>query len=754
MGKELRAGGQRRRMTVIAVMVGCLGLLGVAVFQAAPASQAVEFIPVGHWIYHVADESAYHVDGSTGQVDARVNVPGAEAESQVAQGNGSGYVVERKRITIFDESTLHVEDAVDAPSTERPVVLEVAGGPYLVYRNAGQVVRLGNPMATVAAGGPLTDPVALADGTVWLHRIDTGALCALPRDATRLSCPVRLEQQHQGLLTVVGGRAALVDTTADTLSLVTDNGFGAARPIGFDLPATARVAASDANGRLAVLDAEHGTMKLVDTAGLDGRPESAPVEIELPGDGEYVGPVAASNVVAVVDTATNELLTYDSAGEHRETMRLPAEEGSPRLVSGEDDRIYVDSPDGSRVLVVDGRSGSVQDVPVVIEDPDASETVSAPDAGAPDEQPGVPERQPRNDEQDENRSDDRSDEPDRTREQRRTETPAREREVVEESEVDSTPPVASATPPGAPGGVSAVAGHQSATVSWRPAAPNGAPVTAYHLSWPGGSMRVDGSAGQAAVSGLTNGTAYPIAVVAENSAGRGPGASAAAVIPLRAAAAPTVTVPSQFGLQPVTWNQPDLYGGTLVHYLVSVTDQADQTTTEPTITLTSFNNDAGTVTVRAVTRFGPSGASTVTGEPGSAKIPSPLDFPGVTITRVAWVAPGGDEVAVTVDVTSESPATCDLTVTGSPKTSAPCQGRTTFTVAGVVPNAATGTIQVMVVAKNSGGFNGAPAQWMGAPEAAPAGGGFVLWLGPGALAATHWWTSRRRNRDDRRETVS
>ena len=730
MGEDRRARG--RGLTVTAVVVACLGLLGVAVFREAPASQAVEFIPVGHWVYRVADEAAYHVDGSTGQVDARVGVPGAEADSQVAQGNGAGYVVERKRITIFDESTLHVEDAVEPPATERPVVLEVAGGPYLVYRNAGQVVRLGDPMATVAAGGPLTDPVATRDGTVWLHRIDSGALCALPRGATRLSCPARMEQQHQGLLTVVGDRAAVVDTTADTVTLVHDDGFGVSRPLGFDVPATARVAAADAGGRLAVLDAEHDRMHLVDTAGLDGRPESAPIEVDLPEGGEFDGPVAAANVVAVVNTAANELLTYDSTGERRETTKLPDKEGAPRLVSGEDDRIYVDSPDGSHVLVVDGSDGSVLDVPVVVDDPDADEEVR----GETEEDTPTTSTSPTSPTQ--GRDEPRDDEPSREREE-----PRRERTPVEEPEVQAAPPpVASATPPGAPGAVSAVAAHQSATVTWRAAADNGAPVSAYHLTWPGGSLRVAGTAGRATVTGLTNGTSYRIAVAAENSAGRGPSAAAAAVMPLRAAAAPTVSIPAQFGLQPVTWNQPNLYGGTLVHYVVSVTGQADQTTTEPRITLTSFNNYTGVVTVRAVTRFG---TKTLTGEPGSTEIPSPLDFPSGQITRVAWSAPGS--VAVTYTVTSQSPATCEVTVTGAEPVSGPCADTTTTTVPGV-PEPPAGSVQVVVKITNATGGNGAPVSWIGIPE--PASGGFVLWLGPGALAVAHWWTNRRRRKETRR----
>src|SRR2546430_993938 len=88
-----------------------------------------------------------------------------------------------------------------AATPRRPVVREVVGGPYLVYRNAGQIVRLGDPVATVPASGQVSAAVTTSDGTLWVSRSD-GALCQLPKGAARLACPAQIPQGHKGSLSV------------------------------------------------------------------------------------------------------------------------------------------------------------------------------------------------------------------------------------------------------------------------------------------------------------------------------------------------------------------------------------------------------------------------------------------------------------------------------------------------------------------------------------------------------------------------
>ena len=86
---------------------------------------------------------------------------------------------------------------------------------------------------------------------------------------------------------------------------------------------------------------------------------------------------------------------------------------------------------------------------------------------------------------------------------------------------------AAATVPGAPTGVTAVAGNASANVSWTAPPDGGSPITSYTITpyigrWPRPRRPITGSppATSTTVTGLTNGTAYTFTVTATNAIGR------------------------------------------------------------------------------------------------------------------------------------------------------------------------------------------------------------------------------------------
>lgn len=647
-----RMTGAARARTVIALLVGCcIGVVGLAVLGQAPQVQGLDFTQSGHWVYSSGLQSALHVDGATGQVDAQAGVPGAAQGSQVVQGDSSGFVVGRSRITEFSKSTLSVSSASNAPAPEVPVGLEVAGGPYLVYRNAGQLVRLGDPPATVPAGGPLANPVATSEGTVWLLREDNGAVCDLPRGSIELACPARLPQGHTGELTTVGDQPEVLDLTARVIESVGANGLGAGMPVGITLSASARVADNAVDGRLAVLDVGERKLVLIDPAG-----RSDPVTVPL-GLGTYTGPVAVSHTVAVVDQTSHRMLTYDSRGKQTGTTAVPGPDGSSRLTAGQDSRIYVDSPDGSHVLVVNGQNGSVVDV-----------NVNSPSSGTP------------------------------------TGGRSSNAQSSSPSTVDAPPVVANATPPGAPSGVSAVAEDRSARVSWGAARPNGAPVTDYRLSWSGGSMTVGGASQHAVVAGLANGTAYTFTVVAENSAGAGAAASSGSVVPGMAADAPGVSTSVSGTDLSVSWTAPDLHGASLVHYLVSVTGQGEQTVSG---TSASYSGLSGTVsvTVRAITQYGSGGLLTGRAAARSVSMPT-VTAPTVKITGVRST----NALIVTVDATGGA-ATCQANFLGVVSPWTACSGSTDLTISNVFW---AGSITITVTIKNAVGSSS--DSWTGTPS--------------------------------------
>lgn len=490
----------RGRAPVAVLTAICVVAVGVAVNGAAGGS-GIEFLKSGHWVLNSALEAAFHVDGTTKQVNAEVPVPGAEPGSVVVRGGTSGYVVGRGTITEFGESTLRVEGTTAAPNDqEMPVVVAAEGGPYLVYRDQAVVVRLGDDHAVVPVGGKLGNPVATEDGTLWLHQTDTGALCQLPKGTTVPSCPASVPAGHAGGLTVVGGRPLFVDTTADTVNLLEGNGLGRSPPLGADVPDATRVASGDVDGRVSILDPA-GTLYLVDAAALvDNRPAAKSVVVDLE-DGQYTGPETTGSTIAVLDHRSGTLRTYDSDGSEREAKTVPKENGTPRLTKAEDSRVYVEGGEGRNVLVVDP-GGTVSEVPVTSSGKPTSRT-TVPEE--PEEPPATEEPPP-------------AVEPP---------PPVITEEETPQQQEPPPPPVVAAGPPGAPG-VGAEAGSGTVVVTWSEAPDNGAPVTAYHLTWNGGTLTAGAGERTATLTGLANGTAYTVTVVAENRVGRGPGASASA----------------------------------------------------------------------------------------------------------------------------------------------------------------------------------------------------------------------------------
>src|SRR5205085_11149608 len=92
-----------------------------------------------------------------------------------------------------------------------------------------------------------------------------------------------------------------------------------------------------------------------------------------------------------------------------------------------------------------------------------------------------------------------------------------------------------ATVPGAPTGVSAVAGNAQATVSFSaPASTGGAAITSYTVTASPGGKTAGGSSGPITVTGLTNGTSYAFTVTPTSSVGTGPASSPSNAVTPRA----------------------------------------------------------------------------------------------------------------------------------------------------------------------------------------------------------------------------
>jgi hypothetical protein len=623
----IRAG----RGVVGAVALACVGLVVFALVGATGGKvPALAFTQSGHWVYNQLLGAVFHVDGGSMQVDARVELPDAGEGTHVTlQGADHGFTVGGGGIKVFDKSSLSVDTTIPATIDEEPVGIEVVGGPYLVYRLAGTVVRLGMSPSVIQVGGPVADPVRVDDGTVWVRRTDTNALCRVQRDSTVLVCPAVAPEGHTGAMAVVRGRASFVDTTDDAVVAVADDHLDLPVRLPVDLPSDGRVADTETGGKLAVLDPSKDELLLVDTAGRGSR------SVDL-GAGKFSSPVPVRDAVAVVNEDAGTLLTYDLDGRRQAEVRVAEPGQRVTVVRGEDGRVYVDDGRGVRTHVVD-RGGVVT-------------TVSTGEPEAPTAPPTNPPPPP-------------------------VQPPP-----------TSKPPEKNPTPPGAPAGVQAQAGDAKVAVSWGAAEPNGAAVTAYHVSWTvlsgggtNGTMTTGGKQLTTVLSGLRNGAVYRVTVFAENAAGRGPGVDSAPVTPTsdtpdRATAVRAVAKPD--GTVDLTWQPADGQGRQIKHYTVEAVGADGSTTQVAQVATPAAAVDAGlalgtryTFVVTAVNDAGVAGPKS---DPSNPVTPySPASAPGnlaatgkAQAADLTWTAPnlhGGELVHYVVSAPGVPPTTATTT---------------------------------------------------------------------------------------------
>jgi hypothetical protein len=299
-------------------------------------------------------------------------------------------------------------------------------------------------------------------------------------------------------------------------------------------------------------------------------------------------------------------VTLDRNGEERTLRKIPppsarAKTGPadrPGLFRGGDSRLYVDSQAGEHVMVVEG-NGDVTEVAVTkpvdkpgdqVADPKPSETTTPPPT-QPTEQPTKPADKPTETvgpPQTTNRPD-----------PHRSEKPKHE-----PTQPPVTPkPKVKASRPGAPSSVSGKAGNGSVAVNWGAAAPNGAAVTSYVVSWAGGSRTVDGAGRNVTVSGLTNGQSYVFTVRAVNSVGSGTGVSTGRITLGAAADKPTgLTAKGSTGAVSLSWGRPDLNGGTLLRYTVTQGGTVRNSSSTSLKWTGLTNGQSYTFEVRAVTK--------------------------------------------------------------------------------------------------------------------------------------------------------
>ncbi|MFZ0928578.1 MAG: kelch repeat-containing protein, partial [Syntrophobacteraceae bacterium] len=226
---------------------------------------------------------------------------------------------------------------------------------------------------------------------------------------------------------------------------------------------------------------------------------------------------------------------------------------------------------------------------------------------------------------------------------------------------------ASATAPGAPTGVTAIAGNSLATVSFTaPTSTGGSSITGYTVTSSPGDKTASGAGSPITVKGLTNGTAYTFTVTAKNKIGTGPASSPPSppVTPATVPGAPTAVtaaVTASNAEATVSFKLP-ANGGNPITVCTATSKPGGITGTGAgsaiTVSPLTFGT-AYTFTVTATNGVGTGHAST------PSKSVTPYTVPGAPTIGTAKAGNGDATVSFTAPASKGGSAITSYTVTSS-----------------------------------------------------------------------------------------
>ena len=616
--RAIRDAHRRARDGVVTVgtVTGLVAGLGLTLFGLGAPDHAMAGYDSAAWVWSSAKSEVARVNGLTGRVDTRYQIPDATGHAmQLTQTDR--YLVLRDEntglVSALDLATLRI--AATTPTTAGLGVRIALHEESLFVVDAVQgIVRQLDPLALTPLGEPLRFPPGIGggaldgEGLLWLTVPTEGTVVAVrpgryqgpgPREGQPAgprvdrTVPVA-EPNHDLVLSALDRGVAVLDRTTTTLTVLRGEDI---RRVVLDLAGPGAMPARTTGPEVPVTVAETRHLHVVAPASPGGPARDRVYDFRVPGTGPTLRPcVAWSGRFYCPDEATGEVHALSRTGELLATITVKGGAG-PLDLEVRERHLFINAPHSSTAHVVDEHHRAR---PV---DKYANQILG----GEVPPPPAKPSRTP------------------------------------------------SVGRPGAPRNVTASAGDASARVTWGPAPANGSAILRYVIEGGPKPLTVGGNQRSAEVTGLVNGRTYRFTVHAVNAHGAGPKRASNPVVPTADVPDPPAHVTATAnpdGTVTVTWPAANGQGRPIARYSVTAIS-ADGAAEIGSVSDTTFTSEAGTLdygtqyafTVVAVNDKGagsqpspPSNTVVPFTRPGAVRqlVASSVDKPGTV--RATWLA--------------------------------------------------------------------------------------------------------------------
>ncbi|NUU24783.1 MAG: hypothetical protein HOV68_25255, partial [Streptomycetaceae bacterium] len=378
-----------------------LALIGTAMaFGIGAAGSAARTADSGAWLASSQRGALVHVNGSSGQVDGRVTLPGqVRGPLEVTQEGDTILVLDRATgvLTRIDPAQLMVAGSQQFPGAPLRLVAHEDQA-WLVDEAAGTVQRI-DPV-TLAPAAP---PIDLGQRPLGAARVDDAGVLwvLLPQRAEAVPVQddapgerVKVGEAGNALrLTTAAGRTAVIDLRAGTLAVLSAEGQGMTVRLPAALlradPGKALVPEGSSGPLLPILAPDTATLVVANVE--SGVVQAA--ELDMARAGSYGAPQAQGSRVYIPDQSSGQVLVYDTAtAKFIQPIRVTGVPGRLEVHSiGE--RVWINDERNATAAVVD-EEGTVHlidkydtDVPAG-QSPAPSTSPQSPPPGDPGPSPG------------------------------------------------------------------------------------------------------------------------------------------------------------------------------------------------------------------------------------------------------------------------------------------------------------------------------------------------------------------------------